>query len=225
MMRNQRFWKKVVDKDAALNPVDRVAEVLFGLIMVLSFTGTISVAANGKEEIGELLWAALGCNLAWGIIDAIMFLMNVMVERGHSITVIKKLNDSESEEVSRQILREEIQPLISELMKDEELDQLNDRLKKISTPLKRNILTAADLIGALQIFLIVFLCMLPVALPFIFLKEVPIAMRASNGVALVLLFIGGYILARWAGFRQFITALIYVVIGLLLVVLTIALGG
>lgn len=224
-MHDQRFWKNVVKKDAALNPVDRVAEVLFGLIMVLSFTGTISVASNGKEQIGELLWAALGCNLAWGIIDAIMYLMNVMVERGHSITVIKKLNNSESQEASRQILREEIQPLISELLRDEELDQLNDRLKKISSPLKRNVLATPDLIGAIQIFLIVFLCTLPVALPFLFFKDVHFAMRASNGVALLLLFIGGYVLARWAGFRQFITALIYVVIGLLLVVLTIALGG
>jgi len=225
MMRDQRFWKKVVKKDAALNPVDRVAEVLFGLIMVLSFTGTISVATNGKEQIGELLWAALGCNLAWGFIDAIMYLMNILVERGHSITVIKKLTNSESQEASRQILRDEIQPLISELMKDEELDQLNDRIKKISSPLKKNILTTADLIVAFQIFLIVFLCTVPVALPFLFFKEVPIAMRASNGVALILLFIGGYVLARWAGFRKFITALIYVVIGLFLVVLTIALGG
>jgi hypothetical protein len=60
MMHDQRFWKNVVKKDAALNPVDRVAEVLFGLIMVLSFTGTISVAlqwqgANWRIALGGAL--------------------------------------------------------------------------------------------------------------------------------------------------------------------------
>ena len=131
MMKDQNFWKAVVKKGAVLNPVDRVAEVLFGLIMVLTFTGTISVATAGKQEIRELLWAALGCNVAWGFVDAIMYLMNVLLERGHSFIVIKKLTHSVNNEASRQILKEEIQPLISGLMKDEELDQLTDRIKTI----------------------------------------------------------------------------------------------
>jgi hypothetical protein len=63
MMNDQQFWKVVVKKGATLNPVDRTGEVLFGLIMVLSFTGTISAATAGKQEIRELLWAALGAIL------------------------------------------------------------------------------------------------------------------------------------------------------------------
>ena len=110
-------------------------------------------------------------------------------------------------------------------MEDEELDQLNERLKKMPEPLKRNLLTGKDLIGGLQIFLLVFLCTLPVALPFAFFQEVDFALRASNGVALVLLFIGGYILAGYAGFHRFATAIIYVIIGVLLVTITMALGG
>jgi VIT1/CCC1 family predicted Fe2+/Mn2+ transporter len=77
----------------------------------------------------------------------------------------------------------------------------------------------------LQIFLLVFLCTLPVSLPFVFIKEVSLAIRASNGIALLLLFIGGYILAGYAGFNRFVTAVIYVVIGVILVTLTMALGG
>ena len=225
MMNDQHFWKVVAKKGATLNPVDRTGEVLFGLIMVLSFTGTISAATAGKQEIRELLWAALGCNIAWGLVDAIMHLMSVLLERGHNITIIKRIRNSESKDASRQVLREEIQPLISELLKDEELDQLNDRIKKISEPLKRNMLTATDLVGGLQIFLLVFLCTLPVALPFAFFQEVEFAMRISNAVAIVLLFIGGYILARYAGLRRFPTAMIYVIIGAALVVITMALGG
>ena len=88
MMNDQSFWKSIVKEDAVLNPVDRISEVLFGTIMVLTFTGAISAATDGRQEIRELLWAALGCNVAWGLVDAIMYLMNVVLERAHSVTLI-----------------------------------------------------------------------------------------------------------------------------------------
>jgi VIT1/CCC1 family predicted Fe2+/Mn2+ transporter len=82
-----------------------------------------------------------------------------------------------------------------------------------------------DLRAGLQIFFLVFLCTLPVALPFAFLQNAELAMKTSNAVALSLLFIGGYLLAGYAGFSRPITALTYCLIGVLLVALTMALGG
>jgi hypothetical protein len=225
MKENQNFWKGVVKKGAVLNPVDRTSEVLFGLIMVLTFTGAISIASDGKQEIRELLWAALGCNVAWGLVHAIMYLMNVLLERGHNLTMVKKITHSESKEASRQILKEELQPLVASLMNDEELDRISNRLKSISEPSRGHLLTRADFVAGSEIFLLVFLCTLPVALPFAFFNETSVAMRTSNGVAIFLLFIGGYVLAGYAGFRRFPTAVLYVGIGLLLVALTLALGG
>lgn len=90
MREKEDYWNTKVKESAVLNPVDRIAEVLFGLIMVLSFTGAISASTDAREDVRELLWAALGCNVAWGLVDAIMYLMNVAIERGHAITVIKK---------------------------------------------------------------------------------------------------------------------------------------
>ena len=48
----------------ALDPIDRVSEIIFGLIMALSFTGAVSAATAGREEIRTVMFAALGCNLA-----------------------------------------------------------------------------------------------------------------------------------------------------------------
>jgi hypothetical protein len=225
MMQDENFWKGIIRQDAVLNPVDRTSEVLFGTIMVLTFTGAISAATDGRQEIRELLWAALGCNVAWGLVDAIMYLMSVVLERAHSATLIHRITHAESTASSRQALREEIQPLLSGLLQDEELDQLTVRLKKIPPPSKRNLLSGKDVLSALEIFFLVFVCTLPVALPFAFFQEVALAVRVSNGVALLLLFVGGFILAGYAGFRRFTTAAIYVVIGVLLVALTMALGG
>jgi hypothetical protein len=225
MTDDDNFWNGVVKKGAVLNPVDRTSEVLFGLIMVLSFTGAISVASDGKEEIRELLWAALGCNVAWGLVDAIMYLMNVLLDRGHNLTIMKKVTHSKSRDDARQVLREELQPLVAALMKDEELDRIGDRLKKLSEPSGAHFLTRADFVAAFEIFSLVFLCTLPVTLPFVFFNKASVALRASNGVAIILLFAGGYILGGYAGFRRFVTALVYIGIGLLLVALTLALGG
>ena len=58
-----------------LDPIDRISEVFFGLIMVLTSTGTLSVLTAGRVEVKTMIMGALGCNLAWGIIDAGMYLM------------------------------------------------------------------------------------------------------------------------------------------------------
>lgn len=49
-----------------LDPMERLSEVLFGLIMVLTFTGSLGAATAGREEIRTMLIGAIGCNLAWG---------------------------------------------------------------------------------------------------------------------------------------------------------------
>ncbi|MBK8289876.1 MAG: hypothetical protein IPK96_01920 [Flammeovirgaceae bacterium] len=224
MKHEKNFWTNRIRESAVLNPVDRIAEVLFGLIMVLTFTGAISVAKDGRDEISELLWAALGCNVAWGLVDAIMYLMNVAIERGHSLTLIQEIRKT-SNENGGEILKDEIQPVIAGLMTTQELSELSGRIKKLPEPTKANLITGTDLWAGVQIFFLVFLCTLPVALPFGLLDEMGVAMRASNGVALLLLFIGGYLLAGYAGFRKILTAVLYTLIGVFLVALTMALGG
>ena len=224
MKHEKNFWTNRIRESAVLNPVDRIAEVLFGLIMVLTFTGAISVAKDGRDEISELLWAALGCNVAWGLVDAIMYLMNVAIERGHSLTLIQEIRKT-SNENGGEILKDEIQPVIAGLMTTQELSELSGRIKKLPEPTKANLITGTDLWAGVQIFFLVFLCTLPVALPFGLLDEMGVAMRDSNGVALLLLFIGGYLLAGYAGFRKILTAVLYTLIGVFLVALTMALGG
>ena len=49
-----------------LDPAERTSEVLFGLIMVLTFTGSLSIAEAGREDIRAMLIGAPGCNIAWG---------------------------------------------------------------------------------------------------------------------------------------------------------------
>lgn len=50
-------------------PIDRVLEILAGVIMVLTFTSVLSVSHAGKADVHAMLIGSLGRNLARGIID------------------------------------------------------------------------------------------------------------------------------------------------------------
>jgi hypothetical protein len=49
-----------------LEPVERISEFLFGLIMVLTLTCTFNVREANHSSVRTLLKDALGCNVAWG---------------------------------------------------------------------------------------------------------------------------------------------------------------
>lgn len=225
-MSEKNIWQKVQkEADSTLDPISRISEVLFGLIMVLSFTGSISVVSDGKAEISELLWAALGCNLAWGIIDAVFYLMSRVLEKGHGLSVLKKLKLTNDKIAARNLLKDELPPVIALVLEPDEIDKFKDRLLKIDDLPKSKLITISDLRIGLFIFLLVFVCTFPVALPFIFLNNTALALRASNGAALLILFFGGYSIGKYSGFHPFWTGTILMILGIILVAITMALGG
>src|SRR4051812_20371622 len=90
-------------ESSVLDPISRTSEILFGLIMVLSFTCSLSVASDGKAEVKELLLAALGCNLAWGIIDAFFYLIESAAQKGRMHLLIQRLEKASNLESARQL--------------------------------------------------------------------------------------------------------------------------
>src|SRR5215470_13510245 len=80
----ERMHDGTIDR-RVLDPAERIAEMLFGLIMVLTFTGSLSIAEAGRDDIRAMLIGALGCNLAWGIIDGVLYLMGCLADRGRNL--------------------------------------------------------------------------------------------------------------------------------------------
>lgn len=226
LMLSKNLWQRFKEKnESALDPVDRISEVLFGLIMVLSFTGSISVVSDGRAEISELLWAALGCNLAWGIIDAVFYLMSTIFSRGHGLSVLRRLKVTKDKETSRELLKDELPLFLTAILKPEEIDSISDRLSNLENLPQKRIISASDLRGAILIFLLVFACTFPVAVPFAVFQNTALALRISNLIALLILFFGGISVGKYAGFKPFWTGTIITFLGIILVAITIALGG
>ncbi len=208
-----------------LDPIDRVSEILFGLIMVLTFTGTLSVAESGREDVRVMLIGALGCNLAWGIIDAVFYLMGCLADRGRGIVALKALRKTSDPQQAHRLISDALPPLIASVMKPAELEEIRARLAQRPEPPKHAKLSKDDWRGALGVFLLVFLSTFPVAVPFILFTDTMLAMRVSNAVAIVLLFVMGYVLGRLTERNPWAVGLFMVLFGILLVAMTIALGG
>jgi hypothetical protein len=84
-----------------LDPGERMGELLFGLIMVLTFTLGAGLEMGDREETRDLLIAALGCNTAWGIIDAALYLIARLSERGRLHRLVKSIQTAPTSQRAR----------------------------------------------------------------------------------------------------------------------------
>jgi len=209
----------------ALDPVDRVTEVLFGLIMVLTFTGSLSVAEAGRDDVRTMLIGALGCNLAWGIIDGVFYLMGCLAEKGRALLTLRAVRDASDPQKAQQVLAAALPPVVARSLQPAELDTLCRRLKELPEPPKHAQLRKDDWKGAIGVLLLVFLSTFPLVIPFIFMKNAAPAMRFSNAIAVVMLFLAGYMYGRITGRRPWVTGICMIILGSILVGITMALGG
>src|SRR5437016_607765 len=214
----ERSSKRVLD------PIDRVSEVLFGLIMVLTFTGSLSVAEAGREDVRTMLIGALGCNLAWGIIDALLFLMGALAERGRSLMTFQAVRRAGDPQRAQRVLADALPPLVASILNPNELAAMHDRLKQLPEPPQRARLCKEDWLGALGIFLLVFLSTFPVVIPFIVMRNAMPALRVSNLIAIAMLFMTGWAYGRITGHRPWLVGILMVIVGGVLVGITMALG-
>ena len=204
--------------------MERLSEIIFGLIMVLTFTCSFSAATSGRAEVREMLIGAIGCNLAWGIIDALMYLMNSLGMRGQSLLSLKRIQEGNAAE-GRGVIAKALPPLVAANLREEELEAVRQRLAAIPEPPERAGLRPEDWKGALAVFLLVFLSTFPVIIPFFLVHDPARALRLSNGIALFLLLYSGYRLGKYALRSPWGTALAMAAIGIAVVAGTIALGG
>jgi hypothetical protein len=208
-----------------LEPYDRISEVLFGLIMVLTFTGSLSVAEAGREDVRIMLIGALGCNIAWGIIDAILYLMGCLAEKGRNLQTFLALRKAPDALKGQQIIANALPPLLASVLQPAELESMRQRMLELPEPAKPAKLDGSNWRGALGVFLLVFLSTFPVSIPFIFIHDAMVAMRVSNLVAILMLFGTGFAFGRCVGRSPWGFGVAMVILGVVLVAITMALGG
>ena len=200
-------------------------ETLFGLIMVLTFTCSLSAAEAGREDVRTMLVGALGCNLAWGIVDAVMYIMTSITDRTRGILMLHRVRGAPSPEEAHREIAEALPEALAPALGTPELEAIRLRVAGLPDPPRLARPLWRDGLGALGVFLLVFLSTFPVAIPFLFVTDAVGALRISNVIAITMLFLIGWKLGRDSGGSGWGMGLAMVAIGVVLVLVTIALGG
>ncbi len=211
-----------------LDPASRLGEVLFGLIMVLTITLSEGLTVSeGPEGVRQLLAAALGCNIAWGFIDAVMYVMNCVTERAEKAYVIHAIREAPDAAAALDVVRREVEPRFGALAGEPQTDAvcraILEYLSRATPPAPG--ISREDVYGAAACFWLVFLSCLPAALPFLVFSDPHRALRVSNALLVAMLFVAGQKWGQYARVSRIVAGAVMVAIGLTLVGVAILLGG
>jgi len=211
-----------------LDPTESLGEVMFGLIMVLTFTlGAGLIVKEGTEATTRMLLGILGCNVAWGLIDGAMYVMSSIFDRSRKARLLQSVQKAASEEDALAMVGRELNPRLEPFTSLEERTRLYpavlDRLVKV-TP-ERTLVKKEDICGAIVIFWLVFLSTIPAVVPFLVFRDRFVALRVSNLLLLTMLFLVGYRWARVTHSNPWIVGSILLLAGLVMVAIAMALGG
>ena len=206
-----------------------MGEILFGLIMTLTFTlaAGIVIQEEGRDGARAMLIAILGCNLAWGIIDGVLYVLGQVFERGRLRRIGFHLRQATSDSEARRMVADELDETLTSMTDESTRHSLYQSIveRARSAPQMVNRVRRADLLGGLAAGWLVFACSFPAVLPFLMLDDPRLALRVSNAILLGLLFFVGWRWARHTLARPWIAGSVFMLVGLLLVALAIPLGG
>jgi hypothetical protein len=212
-----------------VDPATSLGEILFGLIMTLTFTlgAGIIIEDEGREGARELLIAVIGCNIAWGIIDGALYLVGQLFGRGRLRRIGRMIRQSPTRTRAEKLVAEELDEVLEHVTSEEERAALYRRIVENvhSRPPLSNPVTKDDVSGALMSCLLVIVTSIPAAIPFLLFDDARFALRVSNGILLALLFITGSAWARYTLGNPWIAGFAFLLGGGLLVAVAIALGG
>jgi len=202
--RTQPWIKRFLEK--YLSPAERLSEITFGLIMVLTVTSTIGIALPRDEAaIRVMIAAALGCNAAWGIVDGVMYVFTGLFDRTRYARLVSHIRTTADKNAALSSIEKELEPTIIWSLNEKERKRISaEVLKSVSeaTPEEGSIMRD-DVFGAFASFLLVFFAALPLVLPFFIIRDAWIAIRVSNLVAITMLFAIGYQWAQYTNTNRF----------------------
>lgn len=214
--------------DRFLDPGDSLSEILFGLIMTLTFTlGAGIMVREDPTAARDLLIATIGCNIAWGLIDALMYLAGQRFERGRRARLVDVIRSGTDEVKAVRLVASELDEHLAAVTDPADRDLLYRKIarsvREAGTASTR--LTRQDVQGAVASFLLVFCCSIPAAVPFLLVDDAWRALRLSNAILIGLLFVVGYHWARHTNLSPKSVGFSLMFGGVAMVLAAIALGG
>jgi VIT1/CCC1 family predicted Fe2+/Mn2+ transporter len=171
-----------------------------------------------------MLVAALACNVAWGLVDGVMYVLTSIAERSRRAIVFRGIRSADPA-TARAIVLAALPEGFVAFTDEAEADRIVRRVQALPETPNQARFMVEDLKGAIGASLLVVVATFPPTIPFLLVQDATRALRISNALAVASLFLVGYWLGKATGARAWRFGLTMVVVGSALVGLTIALGG
>ncbi|HZN61491.1 MAG TPA: VIT1/CCC1 transporter family protein [Planctomycetota bacterium] len=210
-----------------LDPAGILGEVLFGLIMALGFTAAVRLGHEDADS-RALFTGILGCNIAWAVVDGVMYALTELFERGRVARLARDVLAARDEAEAIRLMAGEMDERVEALTTPEQRTELyRGMLAQLrGKGVEPARLTRDDVMGGIAVALVILFCTLPIVVPYLLVKDDPErAVRISNAIALALLFMLGMWWGRVVGARPVKIGIGLTLVGLVLVGVTIFLGG
>jgi VIT1/CCC1 family predicted Fe2+/Mn2+ transporter len=212
-----------------LDPGEALGEILFGLIMALTLTlGSALLTAGQQSESREIMLAVVGCNVAWGVIDGVLLVLGRAFHRSRRARFIRALQSVHAEDEALAAVRDEFaiddESLVVPAPDSARFYEAILAIARRAVPRRRAVF-GSDVGAAVTVFVLVSATALPAVLPFLLIGNPAIALRASNVLLVLLLFVTGYWWGHLTDVGRWWVALTVTILGLTMVAVAIALGG
>ena len=219
-----------------IDPIDGLSETIFSILILLTFTLAyrIIVLSGGSSsdltsgEMNDLLIGAVGAIFAWGVIDGVMYALISLFERGERHRLLKNIQAAESDEEAVDFIADDLdyilEPITEENVRKELYSSVLLHLRD-SQP-RRIGFTKDDFTGALGHIVVAMVSVIPSLIPLLLLRnDMMLAIRVSNIVSFIVLFIVGHRWGVYTGANPWKTGLLITAVAVLLVLIAIPLGG
>ncbi|MBK8984570.1 MAG: hypothetical protein IPM39_00575 [Chloroflexi bacterium] len=219
-----------------LDPIDLLSEAIFSILIVLTFTlafrilkldDNLSPMASADFN-NDLIIAALGATVAWGLIDGIMYALMSVFERSERHRLLQQIQSAPTQEEGVAVIADELDFILEPITNEDQRQMLYlDMLEHLYDGRPQPVgLQSEDIAGALGSVLVAVLAVLPSLIPFVLLPNQPdLSIRLSNIVSFLVLFAIGYSWGKHAGTNPWRTGLALAAIALAMVLIAIPLGG
>ncbi len=221
-----------------LSPSDRLTEIIATIIMTMTIIIAIQFGIGISNYSVRLIFVAtLGCNIAWGLVDAVNYIFSEVFERGQHLHFIKVIKEMKNEEEAVTFIGKKIETKLDSAILDqiqpEERVEISKRVfqhlsKSTSTTMKPKPvhIVQDDIYGAVSVFILVIIVCMILLLPFLFLpNNLVLGYRITQIISLILFFLVGYRLALVTNRPKVRTGLIFVVLGTIIIIIVIFMGG
>lgn len=222
--------------NALIDPIDRLSETVFSILILLTFTLAFRIIrlsgspdqAFSSTNVNELLIGALGAILAWGTIDGVMYALFSLFARGESHRLLIQIQGAETEQEAVDAIADNFDYILEPITGEPERQMLYKNVLshlQDSQPRKINF-RHQDFTGALGHVLVAIVAVLPSLTPLVLLRnDYDLAIRVSNVVSFLVLFLAGYNWGKYTGANPWKTGMLLMSVAVVMVLIAIPLGG